>query len=305
MPEKRAAKPEKSHINSGRILAPPLERGHSRPQQPQISQRYTQETGSNLAADRNVHAPVRWQYGETPRDSLRRLFSCHLVGLWQYLCFVTCCTAMRFVCAALLLGGTTFAYGQAEVEGKVSLPKPEPMELPTARYAGQVGEIEPPDLPRAVVYLEGQFPNADTNAVQKEVLQKGMQFHPALLPVQVGTTVAFPNGDDFYHNVFSYSKTKRFDLGRYRKTDRPPPVEVFDKPGVVKLYCEIHQHMRGIILVLDTPHFTRTETNGLYKLEGLPAGQYTLKAWVDEKHVYEKPVSLEPGKTLHLDFDAK
>jgi plastocyanin len=203
----------------------------------------------------------------------------------------------------MLLSGPVLAHGQAAVEGKVTLPKPEPMELPTARYAGQVGEIAPPDPPRAVVYLEGQFPSAATNA-NAEMLQQGMQFRPAVLPVQVGTAVRFPNGDDFYHNVFSYSKTKRFDLGRYRKTDKPPPIEIFDKPGVVKLYCEIHQHMRGVILVLDTPHFTPT-TNGVYELRGLPTGQYTLKAWVDEKHVYEKPVTLQAGKTLHVDFDAK
>ncbi len=117
--------------------------------------------------------------------------------------------------------------------------------------------------------------------------------------------MAFPNGDDFYHNVFSYSKPKRFDLGRYRKDDRPPPVIVFDKPGVVKLFCEIHQHMRGVVLVLDTPYFTCTQTNGEYRLENLPAGHYVLKAWVDEKHEYEKPVSLQPGTPLRVDFDLK
>ncbi len=180
------------------------------------------------------------------------------------------------------------------------------METPPPRYAGRVGEIAPPDPPVAVVYLEGQFPISHTNTapMTNEVLQQGMQFRPAVLPIQVGTPVAFPNGDDFYHNVFSYSKTKRFDLGRYRKTDRPP-VEVFDKPGVVKLYCEIHGHMRGVILVLDTPHFTRTDTNGFYRLADLPAGQYRLKVWVDEKHLYEKPVELHPGQHLQVDFDSK
>lgn len=221
---------------------------------------------------------------------------------------MTCCTAIRFASTALFLSAIGVAHAQATIEGKVTLPKPEPMELPTTRYAGQVGEIEPPDPPTAVVYLEGQFPKPDTNSIhlsKNEVRQKGMQFRPALLPVQVGTSVAFPNDDDFYHNVFSYSKTRRFDLGRYRKTDRPPPVEVFDKPGVVKLYCEIHQHMRGAILVLETPHFTPTNTNGVYELHGLPSGQYMLKAWLDEKHVYEKPVTLESGQTLHVDFDGK
>ena len=158
----------------------------------------------------------------------------------------------------------------------------------------------------AVVYLEGQFPKAPTNStpVTNEVSQLGMQFHPAVLPIQVGTAVAFPNGDDFYHNVFSYSRSKRFDLGRYRKEDQPV-TEVFDKPGVVKLYCDIHQNMRGVILVLDTPFFTRTDTNGVYHLPNLPAGKYTLTAWADEKHFAEKPVELENGKTLHVDFDLK
>jgi plastocyanin len=199
-------------------------------------------------------------------------------------------------------------FAQAVVEGRVALPKPEVSTAPPPRYAGQIGDIAPTDPPVAVVYLEGQFSAAatTTNTAQApvELWQRGMQFHPALLPVRVGTPIAFPNGDPFYHNVFSYSKTKRFDLGRYRKEDKPP-VQIFDKPGVVKLYCEIHQHMRGIILVLDTPYFTRTQTNGVYRLEGLPAGRYMLGAWADERRTAEKPVELEAGKTVHVDFDLK
>lgn len=223
----------------------------------------------------------------------------------RYFSRVKCRSFIRTSRLALLLISANHAHAQAVVEGKVNLPKPEPWVAPPTRYAGQAGEITPPDSPSAVVYLEGQFPTAITNSTHltNEVFQLGAQFRPGLLPVQAGTSVSFPNGDDFYHNVFSYSKTKRFDLGRYRKTDRPP-VEVFDKPGVVKLYCEIHHHMRGVILVLDTPYFVHT-TNGVYRLEGLPAGQYLLKAWLDEKHVYEKAVDLQPGKQLHVDFDTK
>lgn len=195
-------------------------------------------------------------------------------------------------------------HGPAGIEGRVSLPKAEAPAASPRHYPGQAGEVVPPDPPTAVVYLEGHFPPgaAPAGATTNEVLQSGTQFHPALLPVRVGTAVAFPNGDNFYHNVFSYSKTKRFDLGRYRKEERPPPVVVFDKPGPVKLYCEIHQHMRGVILVLDTPYFTRTQANGRYRLEGLPAGNYVLKAWVDENHVYEKAVSLQAGQHLQVDF---
>ncbi len=220
---------------------------------------------------------------------------------------MNCCARLKVAVAALLLvwAGTTL--GQAVIEGKVSLPRAQPASVPPPRYAGQVGEIAPPDPPVAVVYLEGQFPKPPPGSipVTNEVRQSGMQFHPPLLPIQVGTKVVFPNDDDFYHNVFSYSKAKRFDLGRYRKYERPPPVEIFDKPGVVKLYCDIHQHMRGVILVLDTPYFTRTQTNGTYELRNLPAGNFLLKAWIDDKHVYEKPVSLHPGQRLRVDFELK
>jgi hypothetical protein len=131
--------------------------------------------------------------------------------------------------------------------------------------------------------------------------QKHFQFAPGILPIQKGTSVEFPNLDDAYHNVFSYSKAKRFDLGRYRKDEKPAAL-VFDKPGVAKLYCEIHEHMRGTILVLDTPYFVKTDSSGKYRLDHLPTGKYTLKAWIDEKTVLEKPVELKDGDTIKVDF---
>jgi len=207
---------------------------------------------------------------------------------------------------ALLITSLAPARGQAVVEGRVPLPKPQANALPPPRYAGQIGEIAPPDPATAVVYLEGKFPASWTNTppATTNMLQRGLQFHPALLPVRVGTAVSFPNEDDFYHNVFSYSKVKRFDLGRYRKVDKPA-VQVFDKPGVVKLFCEIHQHMRGVILVLDTPYFTQTSTNGVFKLENVPAGRYHLKAWVSESVSYQKEIELKDGETLQVSFEDK
>ena len=95
-----------------------------------------------------------------------------------------------------------------------------------------------------------------------------------------------------------------FDLGRYRK-DEKPAAQVFEQPGVVRLRCEIHEHMRGTILVVDTPCFTKTDTNGVYRLENAPAGNFVLKAWVDEKTIYERPVEVKSGETLKVDFPAK
>lgn len=161
-----------------------------------------------------------------------------------------------------------------------------------------------PDPPAAVVYLEGVFPITGPNRPVAQMTQKNLNFGPGILPIQVGTTVEFPNLDDTYHNVFSYSKTKRFDLGRYRK-DENPGVVLFDKPGVVTLHCEIHGTMRGTILVLENPYFQKTDAQGFYRLGHLPTGQYVLKAWVNEKDVRSKPVMLTAGGVLHVDFPGK
>jgi plastocyanin len=190
----------------------------------------------------------------------------------------------------------------AAVEGRVELPKSHSAPVQAKRYQivtkGGVLSTQPP---LAVVYLEGSFPQP-ASLPTKQVTQKDLTFVPSLLPVRVGTNVEFPNLDDTYHNIFSYSPAKRFDLGRYRPDERPIPTQVFDKPGLVILRCDIHEHMRGLILVLSTPYFVMTDTNGHFRLEGLPAGHYTLKVWIDSRTTREKPVELKNGETLHVDF---
>ena len=74
----------------------------------------------------------------------------------------------------------------------------------------------------------------------------------------------------------------------------------FEQPGVVRLYCDIHEHMRGVILVLATPHYTTTAADGKFRLAGLPAGTFVLKAWIDEKTVREQRVTLKDGETLRV-----
>ena len=193
-------------------------------------------------------------------------------------------------------------FAGAVVEGRVELPKSHAAPVQVKRYQivtkGGVLSTQPP---LAVVYLDGAFPNPVSRPT-KQVAQKDLTFLPALLPIRVGTKVEFPNLDDTYHNIFSYSPAKRFDLGRYRPDERPIPAQVFDKPGLVTLRCDIHEHMRGLILVLSTPYFVMTDTDGHFRLNGLPAGHYTLKAWIDSKTTREKPVELRNGQTLRVDF---
>ena len=196
--------------------------------------------------------------------------------------------------ASLLAGGA--------VEGRVELPKSRSAPVQAKRYeiVTKAGVLST-QPPLAVVYLDGNFPRP-ASLPTKEVAQKNLTFVPALLPIEVGTKVEFPNLDDQYHNIFSYSPVKRFDLGRYRPEERPIPSVTFDQPGLVTLRCDIHEHMRGLILVLNTPYFVMTDTAGRFRLDKLPAGHYTLKAWVDSRTTREKPIDLKGGETLHVDL---
>jgi plastocyanin len=190
----------------------------------------------------------------------------------------------------------------AAVEGRVELPKSRSAPVQAKRYeiVTKAGVLST-QPPLAVVYLDGNFPRP-ASLPTKEVVQRDLTFIPALLPIEVGTKVQFPNLDDQYHNIFSYSPVKRFDLGRYRPEERPIPSVMFDQPGLVILRCDIHEHMRGLILVLKTPYFVMTDRAGRFRLDKLPAGHYTLKAWIDSRTTREKPIELKDGQMVHVDF---
>jgi plastocyanin len=206
-------------------------------------------------------------------------------------------------CCALFAATLATAHGQATVEGRVELAKSHSAPVVAKRYEiVSSGGVLATDPPLAVVYLEGSF-SKPSALPTRQIAQKDLAFIPALLPVQVGTKVEFPNLEkDTYHNIFSYSPAKRFDLGRYRPDEKPVPSQVFDVAGLVTLRCDIHEHMRGLILVLATPHFAITGDDGRFRLSGLPPGHYTLKAWVDSRTTRERPVDLKSGSTLHVDF---
>ena len=210
--------------------------------------------------------------------------------------------AKIFLIAVSALGICVAARAEAAIEGSVTLPKSHAAPVMSKRYeiVTRAGILST-NPPLAVVYLEGSFITPGELAV-KQVRQKDMTFVPMLLPIQKGTRVEFPNLDDTYHNIFSYSPAKRFELGRYPPDERPIPSVVFDQTGLVVLRCDIHEHMRGLILVIDGPHFVLTDTEGRYRLEGLPPGAYKLKVWLDSRTTLERSIKLENGTTLHADF---
>lgn len=195
----------------------------------------------------------------------------------------------------------------AVVEGNIELAKyaPRPPAV-SQRYAGQPGGAKADPAPPhvAVVYLEGGSITRESLKAPTEPIvlaQLGLQFVPGVLPVMVGSKVMFPNNDEVYHNVFSYSPAKSFDLGRYSKNESAP-TQTFESPGLIKLFCEVHSHMRGTILVLETPYFTTSDPQGNFRLEGVPPGEYRLKAWVNERQTLEKRVTIKEGDIVKVTF---
>jgi hypothetical protein len=142
------------------------------------------------------------------------------------------------------------------------------------------------DARPAVVYLENtEVPNnsslraglADVPPRRGRMDQRDETFSPHVLAVTVGTTVDFPNNDRTYHNVFSLSKPKRFDLGRYGRGKSEPVY--FDQPGIVRVFCDIHSHMSAFVLVFNHPYHTTTDAEGRYRIDKIPPGTYTVAAW--------------------------
>jgi plastocyanin len=161
------------------------------------------------------------------------------------------------------------------------------------------------DMHDFVVYIDqplAEKPVPPANPVQL-VVQKNASFSPHLLPLLVGTTVEWPNRDEIYHNAFSISDAKQFDLGMYKDQDQvKPPHLVFDKPGRIDVFCSIHKDMHCVILVLENPYFASTDAKGHYQIVNVPAGTYKLRAWHERMPSLVKEVIVPAEGEIRIDF---
>jgi hypothetical protein len=132
------------------------------------------------------------------------------------------------------------------------------------------------------------------------ITQRGEQFIPAVTAITVGSTVDFPNEDPFFHNVFSLSRAKSFDLGRY-PTGRSKAVR-FDRPGIVRVFCDIHSHMSAFILVFGHPYFAVTDDEGRYRIPGVPPGTYTVAVWNEALPGESRRVTVPDGGDVEVNF---
>ena len=153
----------------------------------------------------------------------------------------------------------------------------------------------------AVVWLDAPAaPARRAAAAPREVVldQRNLSFSPHVLAVQVGTTVKFPNGDRVFHNVFSFHDGQKFDLGLY-------PVGAvkhvpFDRPGLSRIFCNIHPKMAAYVLVVDTPYFAVSDQAGAFTITNVPAGTYRYHAWRSGGAMLNDSVVVAPGTSFQV-----
>lgn len=154
------------------------------------------------------------------------------------------------------------------------------------------------DLGEAVVWVEG--PKARVRASSATVNMKSKAFVPRVSVVAVGGSVEFPNLDSIFHNVFSVSGENRFDLQLYKKPKSAS--KLFEHPGIVRIYCNIHPQMSGFVLVRDNPFWTRVGPDGGFSIAEVPAGTWVLKAWHERAGESAQTVQVQETGTATASF---
>lgn len=193
--------------------------------------------------------------------------------------------------------------------------------LPGQAMAGKIngtvkvkGLRSPADI---LVYLVKAPPIQEDLSKTKFIMdQQNLTFNPHILPIPVGASVAFPNNDKVDHNIFSLSRTKKFNLGSYKPGNSK--TVLFDKPGIVELRCDVHAEMAAYIMVLKNPYFAVTddqgrfeipaskqlEQNGIKGMKDLPAGSYVLKIWHEKLKTQKQMVIIPENGDVSVEMTA-
>jgi plastocyanin len=183
------------------------------------------------------------------------------------------------------------------IQGTVTI-KDSKLKRVAGAYTGAPPRVVAP-LP-VVVFIEGAVDGSAPAVVATPSLsQRDTTFTPDLLIVPAGTTVSFPNRDPFFHNVFSYSKAKRFDLGRYPRGEQKNVT--FDRAGTVSIYCEIHKWMRAGVVVVENGFNAVAQPDGSFTLAGVPPGNYKLTVWQAERGSKTVDVTVPPSGDVRVD----
>ena len=191
--------------------------------------------------------------------------------------------------------------------------------LPGQAMAGKIigivktkGLRSPADI---LVYVVKAPPDQEDLSNTKFIMdQQNLTFNPHILPVPVGATVHFPNNDKVDHNIFSLSRTKKFNLGSYKPGESK--TVIFDKPGIVELRCDVHAEMAGYIMVLKNPYFAVTDDQGRFEIpdskqleqsgikgiKDLPEGNYILKTWHEKLKTQKQKITIPKNGDVSVEL---
>src|ERR1700729_1513313 len=215
---------------------------------------------------------------------------------------IICATAVLATCA-----GAQDITGNILIKKKLTRPSVtaavSAYQRGTAVKLGKDAEEDPLayERTRVVVYLEGAGAGAGDSAIPVEQVQQlDRRFMPDLVVVPVGSTVSFPNMDPIFHNIYSLSKSKTFDLGSYDKGETRKVS--FPKPGIVEVYCHLHPNMQATVVVTPNRWYARPDKDGQYRIPDVPPGQYTVVAWHKSAGFFRKTVVVSEDQNAAADF---
>ena len=211
--------------------------------------------------------------------------------------------------SALCLALAASAAGQSPATGRVigrlrlTTKVPGKPLASTAYPRRTVGDHDAPALPEirnVVVYIKDAVYRGPLPIKRAELRQEHETFIPHTVAITRGSSVEFPNGDPFFHNVFSLSHAANFNLGRYERGQSR--AREFPKAGTVKVYCDIHSHMSATILVFDHPYFAIPDLDGAFELPAVPAGDYTIVGWHERVGERAERLRVEAARTASIEL---
>lgn len=213
-----------------------------------------------------------------------------------------CAFATLLASASLWAAAPPRATGR--IEGRVTITVPIATAPPSAAYGARRVEKAAPrtgsELSNVIVFIQDAPRVSPLPVTRARILQENETFSPRVVAITRGSTVDFPNGDPFFHDVFSLSRSGTFDLGSYPRGQTKS--HQFRQTGLVKVYCHIHSHMSASIMVFDHPFFTIPKPDGRFTIDDVPAGTYKVSAWHERIGEHSRSVTIEAGRASDIQF---
>ena len=218
-----------------------------------------------------------------------------------------------------LLGRGTLGFatppGSGSITGKVTYtgtpPKMKPIDMskeptcakqhPTPLLEQNVATGPGNALEWVLVYISAGDKESAAAPQAAKYDQKGCQYIPHILPMQVAQEVQIYNHDQTAHNIHPMAKANP-EFNKSQPPGAPPIRTRYEKAEFIPVKCNIHQWMHGYFVVLNTSHYAVSSADGSFDIKALPAGKYTVTAWQEQYPPQSQEVTIGDGETKTVNF---